>query len=198
MEVDVVIIGAGPAGLSSAIRLGQLAKKHGQALSICVLEKGAEVGAHSLSGAVFEPRALNELFPDWQDLGAPVTTAVSQDEFLLLNPSKARRLPTPPQMHNQGNYIISLGNLCRWLAEQAEQLGIEIYPGFAATEILYDETGRVKGVATGDMGIDKNGEPSSQYQAGMELHAKYTLFGEGCRGSLNHSRVIRKISIKSR
>lgn len=184
MEVDVLIIGAGPAGLSTAIRLAQLAQDNEQTLSICVLEKGSEVGAHSLSGAVFEPRALNELLPNWRELGAPLNTTVNNDSFVFLTQKKTMKLPTPPQMRNHGNYIISLGNLCRWLAEQAANLGIEIYPGFAATEILFDDNNTVCGVATGDMGIDKDGNKSSNYQPGMELHAKYTVFAEGCRGSL--------------
>ena len=181
MAYDVVIVGAGPAGLACAIRLKQLA---GDDLSVCVIEKGSEVGAHILSGAVLEPRGLNELLPDWKDLGAPVETAVTEDHFLFLTKDKARKLPTPPQMHNEGNYIISLGQLCRWLGEQAEGLGVEIYPGFAAAEVLYDEAGAVRGVATGDMGIDREGERTAAYQPGMELVARLTVFAEGCRGSL--------------
>lgn len=184
MEYDVIIIGAGPSGLSAAIRLAQLANQHQHPLRICILEKGAEVGAHILSGAVFEPRALNELIPNWQSLNAPVVTRATQDQFLFLTRNKSFRLPTPPQMHNQGNYIISLGNLCRWLATQAENLGVEIFPGFAATEVLLDANGHVKGVATGNMGINKLGQPTSHYQPGIELHARYTLLAEGCRGSL--------------
>ncbi len=181
MEFDVVIVGAGPAGLSAAIRLQQLSK---QSLRICVVEKGSEVGAHILSGAVLEPCALNELIPDWQNLGAPINTPAIDDQFLFLTENKSFHLPTPKPMQNDGNYIISLGNLCRWLAKQAENCGVEIYPGFAATEILYDEQNRVIGIATGAMGIDKEGNPTSQYQPGMELHAKQTFFAEGCRGSL--------------
>lgn len=182
MEFDVIIVGAGPAGLAAAIRLMQLNDK----LSICVLEKGAEVGAHILSGAVLEPRALNELIPDWQQKGAPSLTPVTRDQFTLLTEKKFYRLPTPLQMHNEGNYIISLGKLCRWLAEQAESLGVNIFPGFAATEIIY-EKGTVYGVITGDKGIDKNGNPTSSYQPGMNLYAKQTLFAEGCRGSLTQT-----------
>lgn len=179
MEFDVVIVGAGPAGLSAAIKLKQTSP---EAL-ICIVDKGAEVGAHILSGAVLEPRALNELIPDWQEKNAPLNTKVTEDNFLLLKEKTATRLPTPPQMKNHGNYIISLGNFCRWLAEQAQSLGIEIYAGFAATEILY-QNDTVVGIATGDMGIDKNGNKKDNYQQGVELRAKYTLFAEGCRGSL--------------
>src|SRR5438105_1092425 len=159
MEYDVVVVGAGPSGLAAAIRLKQLAAAAGSELAVCVVEKGSEVGAHILSGAVFEPRALNELFPDWKERGAPLNTPATDDRFLYLTTNRALRLPTPPQMHNHGNYIISLGNLCRWLAQQAEALGVEIYPGFAAAEVLYDQAGRVRGVATGDMGIGKDGNP---------------------------------------
>ncbi|MCC7259755.1 MAG: electron transfer flavoprotein-ubiquinone oxidoreductase [Alphaproteobacteria bacterium] len=185
MEFDVVIVGAGPSGLSAAIRLGQLAQEKGTPLTICVVDKGSEVGAHILSGAVLEPRALNELLPDWKERGAPLNTPVTSDAFMLLTEKNGFRLPTPPQMHNHGNYIISLGNLCRWLGEQAQALGVEIFPGFAAAEVLYDEQGRVAGVATGDLGIGKHGEKKDNYQPGMELRAKYTLFAEGCRGSLS-------------
>jgi electron-transferring-flavoprotein dehydrogenase len=184
MQYDVVIVGAGPSGLSAAIRLKQLAAEKGRELGVCVIEKGSEVGAHILSGAVIEPRALNELIPDWKEKGAPLTTPATEDRFLYLTPSKAFRLPTPPQMNNHGNYIASLGNLCRWLAQQAEALGVEIYPGFAAAEVLYDEAGRVKGVATGNMGVGKDGQPTANFTPGVELHGRYTLFAEGCRGSL--------------
>jgi len=184
MEYDVVVVGAGPSGLAAAIRLKQLAAAAGREVSVCIIEKGSEVGAHILSGAVFEPRALNELIPDWRERGAPLNTPATNDSFLYLTRKSALRLPTPPQMHNHGNYIISLGNLCRWLAVQAEELGVEIYPGFAGAEVLYDEDGRVRGVATGDMGIGRDGRPTERYTPGVELLARETLFAEGCRGSL--------------
>jgi electron-transferring-flavoprotein dehydrogenase len=184
MEYDVVIVGAGPSGLSTAIRLRQIAEETGTELSVCVIEKGSEVGAHILSGAVLEPRALNELFPDWKERGAPLHTPVAQDKFMFLTRKSGFRMPTPPQMNNHGNYIVSLGNLCRWLAEQAEAMGVEIYPGFAAAEVLYAEDGSVRGIATGDMGIGKDGEPTANHTPGIELHAKQTVFSEGCRGSL--------------
>ena len=179
MEFDVVVVGAGPAGLAAAIRLKQLAPD----ATVCVVEKGGEVGAHILSGAVIEPRALAELLPDWQERGAPLLTPAGEDRFLFLTAKRAIKLPTPPQMHNAGNYIVSLGNVVRWLGQQAEAMGVEIYPGFAAAELL-EEDGRIVGVATGDMGVEKDGEHGPNYQPGMELRATYTLFGEGCRGSL--------------
>jgi electron-transferring-flavoprotein dehydrogenase len=185
MEYDVVVVGAGPSGLAAAIRLKQLAAEKGSELSVCIVEKGSEVGAHILSGAVIEPRALAELIPDWKEKGAPLNTPATEDRFLYLTETKAVKLPTPPQMHNEGNYIVSLGNLCRWLATQAEALGVEIYPGFAAAEVLYTEDGSVRGVATGAMGIDKDGQPTENLQPGVELHAKETLFAEGCRGNLS-------------
>jgi electron-transferring-flavoprotein dehydrogenase len=189
MTYDVVIVGGGPSGLAAAIRLKQLANQAGRELGVCVVEKGSEIGAHIMSGAVFEPRALDELIPDWKDKGAPLNTPAGDDSFLFLTETKSIRLPTPPQMHNRGNYVISLGNLCRWLATQAEELGVEIYPGFAAAEVLYDDTndkdgGRVQGIATGNMGVGKDGEPTAEFQPGVELRATYTLFAEGCRGSL--------------
>lgn len=184
MPYDVVIVGAGPAGLSAAIRIKQLAAEAGREVSVCVLEKGSEVGAHILSGAVIDPVALNELLPNWQADGAPLTRTVQEDRVLFLTEQQSFRLPIPPSFQNDGNYIISLGLLCKWLAEQAEQLGVEIYAGFAAAEVLYHDDGSVKGVATGNMGVEKDGQPGDNFQPGIELHARQTLFAEGARGSL--------------
>src|ERR1700758_1117943 len=194
MEYDVVIVGAGPAGLAAAIRLKQLAAEGPKETSVRGLEKGAAGGAHILSGAVLEPRALNELIPDWRERGAPLNTPAQKDRFLFLTEKRAFRLPTPPQMHNHGNYIVSLANVCRWLATQAEELGVEIYPGFAAAELL-EEDGRIAGVATGDMGIGKDGQSTENFQRGMELRARYTLLAEGCRGSLS-KQLIRKFNLR--
>ncbi|TQV71530.1 electron transfer flavoprotein-ubiquinone oxidoreductase [Aliikangiella marina] len=188
MEFDVVIVGAGPSGLATAMRLAQIAQENQQETTICVVEKGSEVGAHILSGAVFEPTALNELIPDWKEKGAPLNTPVVGDDILLLgNAQKSQKIPNlfvPKTMHNHGNYIVSLGNVCRWLAEQAEAMGVEIFPGFAAADILYNEDGSVKGILTGDMGVAEDGSEKDGYMPGMELHAKYTVFAEGARGHL--------------
>ncbi|MCF5544110.1 electron transfer flavoprotein-ubiquinone oxidoreductase [Pseudomonas salomonii] len=201
MEFDVVIVGAGPAGLSAACRLKQKAAEAGKEISVCVVEKGSEVGAHILSGAVFEPRALNELFPDWEALGAPLNTPVVRDDiYVLRSPEASTKVPdffVPKTMHNEGNYIISLGNLCRWLAQQAENLGVEVYPGFAAQEALFDENGVVRGIITGDLGVDREGHPKEGvYTPGMELRGKYTLFAEGCRGHIG-KQLIQRFNLDS-
>ena len=187
MQYDVVVVGAGPAGLAAAIRLKQLAAERAHDIGVCVIEKGSEVGAHILSGAVIDPRALAELFPNWQELNAPLNAPVSEDRFVFLTEKSSFQVPAfllPQCFQNHGNYVISLGNLCRWLGQQAERLGVEIFPGFAATEVLYSDDGSVRGVATGDMGVSKAGQPTDAFQRGMELHAKYTFFAEGCRGHL--------------
>ncbi|MCV2503002.1 MAG: electron transfer flavoprotein-ubiquinone oxidoreductase [Neisseriaceae bacterium] len=194
MQFDVVIVGAGPSGLSAAIRLKQLAQEQNKEINICVVEKGSEVGAHIISGAIMDPKAITELIPNWKDLGAPLTCEVKQDRLMFLTKNKAFKLPTPPSFHNENNYIIGLGLVCKWLAEQAENMGVEIYPGFPAAEVLYHEDGTVKGILTGDMGVGADGKPTDAYQPGMELLAQQTIFSEGCRGSLTKT-LLRKFNL---
>ena len=194
MEYDVVIVGGGPSGLAAAIRLKQLAAENDREISVCILEKGGEIGAHILSGAVMDPRALTELLPDWQAQGAPLLQPVTGDEVLFLNARGAMRTPdwlVPACLHNDGNFVISLGAVTKWLAEQAEALGVEIFPGFAAAEVLYDDAGAVRGVATGNLGVGKDGQPHGGFQLGMELLGKFTVFAEGARGQLGKQLIAR-------
>jgi electron-transferring-flavoprotein dehydrogenase len=194
MEYDVVVVGAGPGGLASAVRIKQLAAEKGQDVSVVVLEKGSEPGAHILSGAVMDPIAMNELFPNWKELGAPLNQPVTADDVLFLNETSANRTPNflvPDCFHNHGNYVISLGALTKWLGEQAESLGVEIFPGFTAAEVLYNDNGSVKGIATGNLGVGKDGQPTANFQLGMELLGKYTIFAEGARGHLGKQLIAR-------
>ena len=196
LAYDIVIVGAGPAGLSAAIRLKQLMQKAGKEISVCVVEKAAEVGGHILSGAVLQPNTLNELLPDWAGSPPSLMTPVTQDAFYLLTAKKSIRLPTPRPMKNHGNYIISLSQFCRWLGQKAESLGVEIYPGFAAAEAIMEEGGQIGGIVTNAQGVGKDGNPTNQYQAGVRIRGKYTLFAEGCRGSLSEQ-LMKKFQLRT-